>query len=415
MYTYSQKYDVVVAGGGISGVAAAVAASREGCKTLLIERFGAPGGMGTLGLVQPITTWGINGKYVIGGTGRQVLKRLAGYDKNAATPMSNYGPVCDSEFLKMELEKLCIDNGVTILYYGWVRDVIKLNDKTLDKLVVLTKQGDIEIKSKIFVDATGDGDVSKMAGVPFESLAETTGQQGITMMMVVSGIDFEQCLSLEKMNEIYKKYAVNGRTVCYFVHPRKGSAYFNMTEVYGMDGLKAADLTKATIQCRKQAWDILEIFKKHIPGFQNSYIEQTAQSIGVRETRRIKGVYILNEEDVKSGRNFEDRIARCSCPVDVHFRNDGKGVYYTLNKSYSVPYRCLLSNEIDNLIVTGRCISTDQAAHSSVRRMAPGFALGEAAGVAASMASRYGDVKGISISTLQEKLKRLGAILDEEN
>lgn len=414
MYTYSQMYDVVVAGGGISGVMAAVAAAREGCKTLLIEKNGAPGGMSTLGLVQPITTWGIKGKYVLGGSGRQILKKLAGRDPMASTPMSTYGPTCDSEYLKIELERFCLDNGVSILYYGWVRDVFLSKEGRVEKLITLTKQGDLEIQGKTFVDATGDGDLSAMAGVPYEDLADTTGQQGMTLMMIVSGIDFDRCLPLAKMNEIYKKHAVNGRTVCYFVHPRKGSAYFNMTEVYGMSGLRASDLTKATIQCRKQAWDILDAFKKHLPGFENAYIEQTASTIGVRETRRIKGVYILNEEDVKFGRNFEDRIARASCPVDVHFRNDGQAVYYSLEKSYSIPYRSLLTNEIPNLIVTGRCISTDQAAHSSVRRMAPGFATGEAAGVAASMAARTGDARTISVPTLQEKLKRLGAILDAE-
>ncbi|HBN85592.1 MAG TPA: hypothetical protein DDZ89_17315 [Clostridiales bacterium] len=415
MYTYSQMYDVVVTGGGISGAMAAVAAAREGCKTLLIERNGALGGMGTLGLVQPITTWGIKGKYVLGGTGKQLLKKLASRSSDASTPMTLYGPTCDSEYLKIELERLCLDNGVSILYYGWVRDVVKDETGRILKLITLTKQGDLEIQGKTFVDATGDGDLCALCGVPFEDLASTTGQQGMTMMMIVSGINFDACLPLANMNEIYNKYAVNGRSVCYFPHPRKGSAYFNMTEVYGMSGLLASDLTKATLQCRKQAWDILNVFKKFLPGFENAYIEQTAPVIGVRETRRMKGVYILNEEDVKTGRNFEDRIARASCPVDVHFRNDGNAVYYTLDKSYSIPYRALLTNEVPNLIVCGRCISTDQAAHSSVRRMAPGFATGEAAGVAASMAARTKDARTISVPQLQEKLKRLGAILDVDN
>lgn len=415
MHIYSKMFDVVVAGGGISGVMAAVAAAREGCKTLLIERGGALGGMGTLGLVQPITVWGIKGKYVLGGTGKRFLENLASKAKEASTPVTLYGPTCDSEYLKIELERLCADHGVTVLYYGWIRDVVKDEKGCVQKLITLTKQGDFEIEGKIFVDATGDGDIGAMCGVPFEDLAGTTGQQGMTLMMIVSGIDFDRCLPLDKMNEIYKKFAVNGRSVCYFPHPRKGSAYFNMTEVYGMSGLIAEDLTKATLQCREQAWNILSIFKEQLPGFENAYIEQTAPFIGVRETRRMKGVYILSEEDVRTGRNFKDRIARASCPVDVHFRNDGKGEYYTLDKSYSIPYRALLTNEVPNLIITGRCISTDQAAHSSVRRMAPGFATGEAAGVAASMAVDTKDARTIDVSRLQEKLISLGAILDVDH
>lgn len=412
MYTYAQKYDVVVAGGGISGTMAAVAAAREGRKTLLIERYAALGGMGTIGLVQPITTWGIKGKYVVGGTGKKILQKIASYNSHAATEMSLYGPVCDSEYLEMELETMCLDNGVSLLYYGWIRDIVKDKNDHIDKLNVLTKQGDLEIQGKVYVDATGDGDLCAFAGVPYETLAQTEGQQGMTLMMIVSGIQTELCPSLDRMNEIREKFGVNNRKVCFFHHPRKGSAYFNMTEVHGMDGLKAADLTKATIQCRKQAWEILKIFKENIPGFENAYIEQTASTLGVRETRRIKGMYILNLEDVKSGRNFEDVIARASCPVDVHFRNDGKAIYYPLEKSYAIPYRSLITREMSNVIATGRCISTDQAAHSSVRRMAPGFALGEAAGIAASMASYIGDVRKITVSQLQEKLKRYGAILD---
>ena len=410
----SSSYDVVVAGGGISGCMAAVAAAREGAKTLIIERFGALGGMSTLGLVQPITTWGLKGEYVIGGTGRRFLTRLAEISPYASTPVTTYGPTCDTEYLKIELERLCFENDVHILYYGWIRDVIKDGNDRISKVIVLTKEGDLEIEGKVFIDGTGDGDICAMTGVPYEDLAGTVGQQGMTLMMVVSGIDFEKCLPVDKMKEIYDKHAVSCRTVCIFPHPRKGSAYFNMTEVYGMSGIKAADLTNATLQCRRQAWDILKVFKELLPGFENAYIEQTAPVIGVRETRRIKGLYILNQEDVLSGRNLEDRIARASCPVDIHSQNDGQAVYYTLKKSYSIPYRSLVTREISNLIVTGRCISTDQSAHSSVRRMAPGFATGEAAGVAASMALRTKDVREVSIPDLQNRLRDLGAILDAD-
>jgi hypothetical protein len=137
----SSSYDVVVAGGGISGCMAAVAAAREGAKTLIIERFGALGGMSTLGLVQPITTWGLKGEYVIGGTGRRFLTRLAEISPYASTPVTTYGPTCDTEYLKIELERLCFENDVHILYYGWIRDVIKDGNDRISKVIVLTKEG----------------------------------------------------------------------------------------------------------------------------------------------------------------------------------------------------------------------------------------------------------------------------------
>ena len=293
MISTIDTYDVVVSGGGISGTMAAIASARKGCKTLLIERYSALGGMSTLGLVQPITTWGINNRYVLGGTGKKILEQMIERNSHSATPMSFYGPTCDSEYLKIELESQAINNNVKLLYNAWAREAVLKNDGSIDYLVLLTKEGDLKVKGSIYIDATGDGDICAFAGVPFESSAKTYGQQGITLMMIVSGIDKSKCIELERMNKIWEEHSVSKRKVCFFWHPREGSAYFNMTEVEGFDGLKADDLTKATIECRKQAWGIIKSFREYMPGFENAYIEQTAPALGVRETRRIIGRYIF--------------------------------------------------------------------------------------------------------------------------
>jgi hypothetical protein len=189
----------------------------------------------------------------------------------------------------------------------------------------------------------------------------------------------------------------------------------NVTELEGLSGLDPWDLTQCTIECRKQAWQILEVMQKHVPGFENAYISQTAPALGVRETRRIRGGYILTKDDVLSGADFPDTIARAGCPVDVHgSQNDGLGEYGSVNQSYGIPYRSLITESLSNLIVTGRPISADHIAHSSLRRMAPGFALGEAAGVAAGIAANNGDVRNVPTDQLRKSLEGYGAVLEPE-
>jgi hypothetical protein len=408
------KYDVVVVGGGISGTMAAIAAAREGAKTLLVEKHAALGGMATLGLVQPITTWGLNDRFAIGGTGKKILENLHSRNKRAATEVNCYGPTCDTEYLKYELENLAIDSGVNLLYHTYINDVKMQCDDSIDYLRAFSKKGEFLIHGSTYIDATGDGDIAAFSGIPFNTGKEEGGQMGITLMMIISGIDVSRCPAREEMAKIWEEYKVSPRQVCFFWHPREGSAYFNMSEVAGMDGLDPVDLTTAVVECRKQCWDIFEVFKRYIPGFENSYIEQTAPAIGVRETRRIIGQHVLSREDIDNSRHFEDVIARASCPVDIHLRKGDKGEYYTLKKSYGIPYRSLITEKVSNLIVTGRSISTDQAAQSSVRRMAPGFALGEAAGIAAVLSKENGDVRSINIKKLQDMLKGYGAILDQK-
>lgn len=409
MSIFDKTHDVIVAGGGISGTMAAIAAARQGCSTLLIERYSALGGMATLGLVQPITTWGIKGQYNVGGTGRRILESLIERSPRAATPMSHYGPTCDAEHLKYVLETEALEHGVTLLYHTWVTGVER-NDETIARLRVFSKGGEAHIEGRIVVDATGDADVAAAAGVPCE-----TGSQGITLMMVVAGIDRARCPEREEMAAIYDAHRVGYRGLCIFWHPREDAAYFNMTEVEGLNGLDVEDLTAATIDCRRQAWQILDVFRAHVPGFEHAYVEQTAPALGVRETRRIRGLYTLTQDDVLAGGVFDDVIARASCPIDIHGSDhDGRGAYEALKRSYGIPYRSLVTQETQNLIVAGRPISADRAAHSSLRRMAPGFAIGEAAGTAAALAVDGGDTRAMDIARLQDDLKQFGAVLEPE-
>jgi hypothetical protein len=413
MSVFDRTFDVVVAGGGISGTMAALAAAREGRGTLLVERYTALGGMATLGLVQPITMWGKNGRYVVAGTGKKLLEGLSRRSSLAATPMTHYGPVCDSEYLKRELELAALEQNVSLLYHTWITGVEK-DGNSITALRVLSKGGESAIRGRVFVDATGDADVAAFAGVPC-----ATDSQGITLMMVVSGIDRDRCPGHEDMSRIYAEHNdANYGGLCMFWHPRRDTAHLNMTEVELLNALDPEDLTKATVECRRQAWRVLEIMQQHVAGFENAFISQTAPALGVRETRRIQGLYELTRDDVLEGTQFDDVVARCSCPLDIHGdSSEGRNTYTTLEQSYAIPYRSLVTDVVKNLVVAGRCISADHAAHSSLRRMAPGFAIGEAAGMAAAMTTDTGNAREVPVNELQEKLLGYGAVLspDKEN
>ncbi|HEY3417001.1 MAG TPA: FAD-dependent oxidoreductase [Armatimonadota bacterium] len=405
----SSLFDVVVVGGGIAGVMAAIAAAREGKATLLLERYLALGGMATLGLVQPITIWGgARNAYVIAGTGKRLLEDMAARDPHAATAMTPYGPTCDAEYLKMMLEQQAMAAGVTLLYDMRVHGVEKDGDR-ITGLRAITKDGDIALRGKVFIDATGDADVAAFAGVPCDE-----DRQGITLMFIMAGIDRSRCPDGTVIQDTWVKHRVMGyRGSVLFWHPRPDAAYVNMTEIDGRNGLRATDLTYCTVECRKQAWEILEVYRKYIPGFEHAYIEQTAPALGVRETRRIRGIHRLVAAEVLENTPFPDVIARAACPLDIH-GSDGQSRYTRLERSYGIPYRSLITNEIANLIVTGRCISADHTAHSSLRRMAPGFALGEAAGIAAACATSLGHVREVPITSLQARILHYGGMLESE-
>ncbi len=405
-----RTFDVLVAGGGISGAMAAIAAAREGASVLLVERYAALGGMATLGLVQPITTWGIGGHYVIGGTGKRLLEEMIGQRPGSATEMNHYGPACDAEQLKRTLEETALEHGVELLYHAWITGA-ETDGERITGLRIVSKSGEDLLRAHAIVDATGDGDVAAFAGVPFE-----VGSQGITLMFHVSGIDRERCPDSKGIADLYREAgAVNYRMLALFWAPQPGSAYMNVTEVEGHDALDVQDLTAATIECRAQAWRIIEILRANVPGFEDAWITQTAPALGVRESRHVRGLYTLTGADAEAGRDFADTIARASCPVDIHgSQNAGKGTYHGLKRSYGVPWRSLVTGEYANLIVTGRCLSADAVAHSSVRRMAPGFALGEAAGVGAAQTVAHGDARTLPTDALRERLREHGAVLDPE-
>lgn len=396
-------YDVIVIGGGMSGVMAAVGAAREQRRVLLVERGFMLGGMATAGLVQPITCWGVNiddrTEYVIGGTGRKFLEMLHGKNPDLIGSMTTYGPVCDTEYLKLELERLIAVHEVE-LFYGSSLVSAEVDQGRIQSIQCCSNQGIRRLSAGMFIDASGD--CALAAAADADCFVE---RQGISLMFILSGID-KKILFASDYGDIWRKHrGDNYREAAIFNHPRQHTVYLNMTEVDNADGLGPAALAKTTCECREQAWEILRIFKEYVPGCSHAYIEQTAPALGVRESRRIKGTYYLTGEDAITGRDFPDVIARCGCPIDIH----GTQLSYSgLKKSFAIPYRSLVPGKVKNLLVTGRGISADHTAHSSLRRMAPGMALGEAAGIAAALAEENDKLE---VAKLQAKLEFHGAIL----
>jgi hypothetical protein len=387
---------------------AAIAAAQGGRRVLLVERMGCLGGMATSGLVQPITMWGIGKHYIIGGQGRRILESLESRGPGASTGMSTYGPTCDAEHLKFVLEQQGQAAGAELLYYASVREA-QVSQGLITSVCASVRGRELRLSAAAYVDATGDAELAALAGAPCD-----VGTQGVTLMFVIGGIDRARAGDREAVAAAYAPHKVNYRGALVFWHPGEGRAYANMTEVENFDPLNPADVTRATIECRRQAWDMIQVFRAHVPGFENAYIEQTAPLLGVRESRRIRGLYTLTTDDVLAGRDFPDTIARGSSPLDVHGSDaGGKKKYQPLSRSYGVPYRCLLPTGVRNLLVAGRPVSTDHGAHSSLRRMAPGFALGEAAGVAAALCT-CGDAQAVDVGVLQTLLRQRGAVLDPE-
>lgn len=416
-------YDVIVAGGGIAGVAAAVASSRLGAKTLLIERYGFLGGMATAGLVNPFMTHRTStGQPLIAGFYDEIRTKLAETD-------GINGSTFDSEAMKLALQEITLAAGVDLLLHSWISDVI-MDGPAVRGVQAVNKSGEREYSALRVVDATGDGDVAAYAGAPFEIGGEDGVPQAMTMMLDVGGVDFVRALTYVRGHpdqfrfpvlppesdpaELAKgiisvagyydlvaearsrgEYPLPGDLIFYISRPRPGEVVFNTTHVGGVNGTNADDLTRAEIEGRRQAAALVKFVRNNIPGFESVRLLRVATQIGVRETRRITGEYIFSGEDVAGASKFDDAIARLAYPVDVH---SSKGDGYTKDEDmvkrpvlppagdwYEIPYRCLTPLNVESLLVAGRCVSSTQSGHGAIRIIPCCAATGQAAGAAAAL------------------------------
>lgn len=378
--------DVAVAGGGLAGVAAAVAAARRGARTLLVERAGAVGGMATSGYVPPILR-----PDLAGGLVAEFIDRL----QQRGGQQQHRHP----EVMKAILLEMLRDAGVRLLLYTTaVAPIMRGNSVT--GLIIYSKAGFQAVRARVVIDCTGDADIAARAGAPFQfGRGRDKLTQAATLMFLLGNVDTSKFPGKGRRGGNTAEYVYKARADGWWNIPYSGAAWcekvvdgpsgvinVNCMNVGGINPLDPADLTYAHVQCFDIIWQLVEFFRRYVPGCENAYLVSSASFIGIRESRRILGEYVLTARDVLSAAVFPDGIARGFFFIDIHpadHTGDASGA--RLPGPYEIPYRCLVPRRIDNLLVAGRPISADHVAHGSIRVMGTTMALGEAAGVAAAL------------------------------
>ncbi len=416
-----KKYDLIVAGGGFAGATAALAAARQGISVLIIDKSGALGGAATNCLVTPFMryyTTDDNGETMY--LSRGIFEELVTAMKARETKET--GRYFSEEDLKLILNRKLLDAGADILFHSYIFEAVK-DGNNITAVKVVNKTGVEVYEAEFFIDATGDADLAVYADCPTRLGRESDSLcQPMTLNFRVGGVDME-AFAKEK-NEItplYNKLQKQGKiknireNVLVFIYPNiDGVLHFNTTRVVKKNPINAAEVTIAEIEAREQVDEMMSFLKENFSAFKNSYLMMTASEIGVRESRMIDGEYVLKVQDLYDCKKFEDGIAACNYDIDIH-NPEGSGTshyYFKTGTYYTIPYRSLIPKNADNLLVAGRCISSDHEAQASYRIMPVCSTLGEAAGVAAAIAVKDGKTnKEIDVKKLQSLLTENGAFI----
>ena len=425
-----QEADLIISGGGPSGFGAAVVAARKGLRVILIEKYGFLGGMATAGMVGTICGMHLHHpdkiEYVIEGFAKELTDTLLarggafGPHIGEGFTLLLYNPWYMKRLMDEWVEK---EPNITLMLHTYVADAI-VESGTLKGLVLATPEGLFAVTGSIFIDSTGDAAVAHAAGVVTKKGDNKGSVMSPTMMFWAQGIDWEKYqqkgmnLMDEKIQEAIdsKKYAlsINEGVVIPTYRPGEGMVKLSALTKndQSVDGSRVSDLTYAELEGRVQAETSMEFLKNEIPGFENAFLFDTAVQIGIRETRRIVGEYVLTKSDVLSGKIFDDTICLSSWPLEI-WEKGMKPRWVFLDKGfYSIPYRSLLTLNINNLMVTGRAISMDHEALSSARVMGVCIAEGQAAGTAAALAlkNKVG-IKEIDVEELRAEIIKDGGRL----
>ncbi len=390
---FFRDVDVVVAGGGPSGVAAAVHAARAGADTLIVERYGRLGGAGVTNIANPL----------MGGADSEFL---AEFGRRFAAVDGNW------ELLDVVYADMLQEAGAEMLLHCWVSDTIT-EGGAVRGVRAFSKQGTLSLGAKVVVDATGDADVAVAAGADYEMGRQRDGLlQPVSIMFRLGGVDKERALlcrseqgatQLTVPEGVWHDVVMEGRrsgdlppsvgVIRLYESTNPGERVVNATQVNRVDGTRVEDLTRAELEGRRQALTVTDFLRRHAPGYESCFISQMPAAVGVRETRRVLGTDYLTREDLVTGRKRRSAVVRnASFVIDIH-NPDGVGQAQGSAervKPYDIPYGCLVPREIDGLLLAGRCISGSHEAHASYRVQRICLAIGAAAGTAAAIAAGRG-------------------------
>lgn len=452
-----EDVDVVIAGGGPGGFPAAVAAARRGCKVLLVERYGILGGLASGGMMGPLFGYAYRKTgMILGGIPVEILEELKKLGGVRQDYVKQKGAIqFFPEMVKHVADRLVLASGAQLLLHAWVTDVIRTGDR-IDAVVIESKSGRQAVRAKLFIDATGDGDLAYWLGCDYTKGRPADGKtQPLGTKFRIGGVDMAKAHEHnQESNALVAKAIDEGRIPAYHTFAgevsdqgitlRPDESTPTVTRCPG-DATSVYDLTRAETSIRRDTLAIVDFYREHVPGYEKCYLMETPFAVGVRETRQILGEYVLTGEDVLNSARFGDTVARGCWFLDIHCplgRYNGRSnlcdkrcqieppcnmkrqhadqLYDNMfgfvrndeNMWYDIPYRCFVPNQSANLLVSGRCISANHGGMSSVRVIATCFAMGEAVGAAAAQCIKTGVApRNVNVPALQQDLRAAGVPL----
>lgn len=432
-------FDVVVAGGGPAGAAAAIACARNGAKTLLLEKNGFLGGMATGGAVPAFCTFTDGEKVIVRGIGLEILEKLKErtwrspfYDrKKGRIEGLDWLPI-DSEALKSVLDEMTTSSGCELLFHTTLIGCREEKGQ-IKSLIIHNKSGLQAVEAHTYIDCTGDGDLAAMSGCITEMGDEEGQVQGGTLCFKVANFNTEKFL------EYAKAAGENGNLIKAVTRAREqgdfpegeskvagialcspGTASFNFGHVYDWNPVNGESLTKAELTSRQYLPRLMNFIRTYVPGAEEAVLAASGPDMGVRESRRVRGKYYMTLEDYLRRADFADAIGYYSYPVDIHgargtdskLEQQYRDTAYKPGESYGIPFRCLIPEGVENLLMAGRQVSCDRYMQASLRVMPACFLMGQAAGTAAAIAVKEqvpaGEVDG---EKLRETLRNQGCYL----